>query len=366
MVCNVLEELVGGEDAVADGAEIGESIPSASTDEENEKLTPASATTRIRAFGRALAAEVFVAALALAAAQDININHTAYPFLECALGTFGPRTFTFGSGAVAAKADELLSNRAYALLLTAPSLLFAYLRHRGVPRRGQVYRALLSEVARHPEGAGDALGALVGPGSDADWAGGALEGLSVTEEAGAGEGPLDALFVGSAEGLDLPPRILGQVLQHSGRFLTPAAGRAVLSRVVGAFVGRVEAALAFGQRVALGEFAAGLALLADVLGARPDALAGAEEGALFPAMYIFAYVLPRAYSEEERERDNGAVKMARGLWTRWCAVGGDEAVRREVGSEVTRRLAVLVCSTDVCVECVLFSCSDPFLSLNAL
>ncbi|KAJ7636847.1 hypothetical protein FB45DRAFT_907475 [Roridomyces roridus] len=323
LVCAVLAELVGEDREEANDDESAA----------DGKLSPAVAATRIHAFGRALTTDILSAALAT---EEIS---TA--FLVCALSTFGARTWTFGDGAVAERADAMFANGAYALLRTAPGLLFAYLRHRAL-RREELYQALLREVAKHPEAAGDALAILVSPE-----AGVALEGLKATD------GLLDSLFVDVDAGaqLQLPPKVLAQVLQQGERFLTPAAGRAVLARVVAAFVGRLEVALANGeQRVPLGEFEADVTLLGEVLAVRPDALSGLELGGgevvFAPAVYIFGYVLPRAYPEEERDVE--ALAKARSLWTSWCEVG-DEGSRAEVRKEIIRRLCVMVCSTDVAV-----------------
>ncbi|KAJ7746508.1 hypothetical protein DFH07DRAFT_962981 [Mycena maculata] len=319
LVCAVLGALVGEEDAVAGEEGKGEGEGEGEGGDPAAKLTPAAAAARISTYGRALAAEVLGAA---AAAEDA-------PFLVRALGAFGARAFEFGGG-VAEALDALLARRAYALLLTAPALLFAYLAHRA-PRRQTLYSALLADVAAHPEAAGDALGAL---------AGAELAGLAAVG------GPLDALFAAPAPA-PVPVPVLAQVLRRGALFLSPAAGRAARARVVEAFAGRVEAALGAADaegRVPLRAFDADVQLLGGVVGAG----AGEVEGALFPAVYVLAHVLPRAYAPEEREAGAGAVGAARGMWARWCEAG-DARRRAEVHAEVARRLRVMVCSTDVCV-----------------
>ncbi|KAJ7512370.1 hypothetical protein B0H11DRAFT_479514 [Mycena galericulata] len=352
LVCAVLGALVGEEVASTSTSTEGAATQNAEVDGErivteeveptrSSKLTAATAAARIRAFGRALAAEVLGAAVA---AED-------GAFLVRALTAFGGRAFEFGDdGSVAAALDALLARRAYALLLTAPALLFAYLTHRAA-RRQALYSALLADVAAHPEAAGDALGALVGAE-----AGAALAGLRAVGGTGVGTsastssaetGPLDALIAADSDGEPpVPVPVLAQVLQRGELFLSPPAGRAALARVVSAFARRVEAALV--QPMPLREFDADVALLRGVLTVRPDALEGAETGGetLFPAVYVFAHVLPRAYPLEER--DASAVGAAREIWASWCKLG-DEASRATVLAEVTRRLGVLVCSTDVCV-----------------
>jgi hypothetical protein len=265
--------------------------------------------------------------------------------------------------------DTLLSNRAYTLLLTAPSLLLAYLAHRTT--HGQtLWRVLLAEVAKHPEAATDTLGILVGgeareavEGLTAVDAGSELAGTtSSADSAGTStstpsspEGPLDALFAAiSPLPVPVPTPLLAQVLQRGELFLSPIAWHGALARVVSAFAARVEAALVSpvpapaAAPLSFSTFDADLQLLASVLAGRPEA-AAADARALLPALWVFAYVLPLTVPPEEREAD--AVGVARNIWLQWREEGEDGA-RAEVVEEVKRRLGVLVCSTDVCVTCV--------------
>ncbi|KAJ7096074.1 hypothetical protein C8R44DRAFT_889801 [Mycena epipterygia] len=366
LVCAVLEALVGEEEEEGKGdththdtadagrePAIDETKPTTdetkpTTDETkpttDETKPPTDAETRkhdaevrIRAAGRALRAEVLGAAVRT---EDST-------FLVRALATFGDRVFR--DAAFTKALDALLASRAYALLLTAPALLFAYLTHRA-PQRQALFHALLTNIAAHPEAAAEALRALVTPEATR-----ALVGLSAVAPTDAGSstatatdaaGPLDALF---ADEPPVPVPVLAQILQRAELFLSPRASHAALARVVAAFAARVETALAYSSdtdaegRMPLWAFDADLELLGGVLAGRPDAV---DAGALLPTVYVFAYVLPRAYPPEEREA--GAVGVARNIWLQWREEGTAD-VRETVCKEVTRRLGVMVCSTDVCV-----------------
>jgi hypothetical protein len=230
-----------------------------------------------------------------------------------------------------------------------------------------MWRALLAEVAKHPEAAADALGILVG-GEARE----AVEGLTAVDAGVAiaspsadsagistpssSEGPLDALFAAiSPLPVPVPTPLLAQVLQRGELFLSPIAWHGALARVVSAFAARVEAALvspvpaSAAAPLSFSVFNADLQLLASVLAGRPEA-AAADARALLPALWVFAYVLPLTVPPEEREAD--AVGVARNIWLQWREEG-EEVARAEVVEEVKRRLGVLVCSTDVCVTCVL-------------
>ncbi|KAJ7249410.1 hypothetical protein C8J57DRAFT_1239861 [Mycena rebaudengoi] len=271
LVCAVLSVLVGGDgEASADGE--------VQTVEE-----------RVSARGQQLLADVLGAAVH---AEDAS-------FIVRALNTFGERIFE--QAAFAKALDGLLARRAYALLLTAPALLFAYLEYRASHRQ-TLYRALLDEIAQHPESAPDALSSLVAPAATR-----ALAGLA---------GPLDSLFTSHDAPVSIP--VLAQVLQRVDLFLSHAAWAAALHRIVGVFAARVEAALMRESeaRLSLGAFDGDLELLGAVLAGRPEA-AEAEAGVLFPAVYVFGYVLPRAYSLEEQEGG--------------CGGGGAEYVAAVVG-----------------------------------
>ncbi|KAJ7199225.1 hypothetical protein GGX14DRAFT_468328 [Mycena pura] len=348
LVCAVLASLVGEDDAgqVKDKPDAESKVTETNADEKSVNTKPAAdvdsksltahrghaANVRIRFAGRALLGDVLRAA--------VRAENDA--FLVRALGTFGARLFSDEEFAVAL--DEFVALRAYKLLLTAPQLLFAYLTHRAL-RREALYRALLVSIAEHPEAAVDALRILVGPEARP-----ALAGLSATDVAselppsGAlPAGPLDALF---ADTLTVPVPVLAQVLQHGELFLSSKAWSAALSRVVGTFTARVEVALKSGGpdgRMPLQAFSADLELLGGVLAGRPDAVVGADAQTLLPAMYAFAYVLPRAYPPEELEAD--APVAARNIWLQWR----DEGIREPVFAEVKRQLGVMVCSTGVCV-----------------
>lgn len=197
-------------------------------------------------------------------------------------------------------------------------------------------------MAAHPEAAADTLGVLAGAEASE-----AVDGLSAVDAstpssdttAAISAGPLDALFAGP---LPVPMALLARVLQRDELFLSPTAGRAALTRVVREFSERVEAALTTPDA---GSFDADLQLFAGVLAGRPDA---ADSRALLPAIYVFAYVLPRAIQVGEY-----AMGVARNIWLQWKEVGGED-VRADVVFEVKHRLSVLVRSTDVCVTCVFF------------
>ncbi|KAJ6470235.1 hypothetical protein C8R47DRAFT_760272 [Mycena vitilis] len=330
LVCAVLEALV---------AEVGPpaSVDAEAKEEDNAdpraRLAPAFVAARIHAFGLALRADVLRAAVAK---EDA-------PLLVRALGVFGGKEDVW-CGDVGDALDSLLARRAYALLLTAPSLLSAYIMHR-TTKRQELWSALLKEVAAHPEAAADALGALVVGGEAAR----AVEGLTAidpgadsTSTSTANTGPLDALFAGAPP---VPAPLLAQVLQRGELFLSPAAWRGALARVVDAFAARVESALGAPaiEPIPLSAFDADLQLLASVLAGRADA---AEPLALLPALWVFAYVLPRTVPPDKREADG--VGVARNIWLQWSEEG-ENGVRTEVAEEVKRRLGVLVCSTDVCV-----------------
>ncbi|KAJ7669444.1 hypothetical protein DFH06DRAFT_1321521 [Mycena polygramma] len=331
LVCAVLEALA------ADSGSASASVDAEAKEEENAdpraRLPPAAVAARIHAFGLALRADVLRAAVAK---EDA-------PLLVRALGVFGGKEDVWG-GDVGEALDLLLARRAYALLLTAPPLLLAYLAH-CTGKRQELWSALLTEVAAHPEAAADALGALVAGGEAPK----AVEGLTAvdpgaesTSTSTSTTGPLDALFAGAPP---VPAPLLAQVLQRGELFLSPGAWRGALARVVSAFVARVETALVAPATdpVPLSAFDADLQLLASVLAGRADA---ADPLALLPAVWVFAYVLPSAVPPEEREAD--AVGIARNIWLQWNEEG-EKGVHTEVVEEVKRRLGVLVCSTDVCV-----------------
>ncbi|KAJ7484301.1 hypothetical protein FB451DRAFT_1554863 [Mycena latifolia] len=351
LVCAVLEALVG-DDEDADNVPAHDGGAAPETEPATE--TPAAARKRtidstIRAAGRALLVGVLRRAVS---SEDA-------PFLVRVLGTFGGRVFTVGEGEVGEDVlavlpslplffirydertnadddpqalDALLARRAYALLLTYPPLLLAYLTHRA-PRRQALFRALLADIAAHPEAAADALGTLVGPE-----AGKALEGLSAVDDGDAGAGPLDALFAPDAP-VPLPVPVLAQVLQRAERFLSPAAARAALARAVSAFVRQVEEAAAVGGGGALGELDGGVALLRGVMGKD-----GVDVQALMPAVWVLAYVLPRACGFAS------AVEGARAMWAEWRdSEGAQGEVGGAVRAEVARRLGAMVGSTAVCV-----------------
>ncbi|KAJ6608207.1 hypothetical protein B0H10DRAFT_2068569 [Mycena sp. CBHHK59/15] len=302
LACATLEAFVGGDEEAEQGASV---------------------EARVRARGWQLMTDVLGAAVR---AEDSM-------FLVRALHTFGDKVFL--DAAFAEAMDALLARRAYALLLTAPPLLFAYLETR-VACRQALFRTLLADIARHPESAPDALRILVAPDAAR-----ALTGLCAVD-ADEGAGPLDGLFVGR-DALMLPVPVLAPVLRRAGLFLSRAACGVALGRVVDAFATRVEAALTQTERIPLDAFDADLELLGDVLAGRPEVMTG-EAAALFPAVYVFAYVLPRAYLPGERQA--GAVATARNIWVQWLE-GGE--TRGEVLAEVKRRLGVIVCSTDVWV-----------------
>ncbi|KAJ7150874.1 hypothetical protein C8R43DRAFT_887120 [Mycena crocata] len=351
--CAVFVALVG--DAKPSSSEAG--VPDVPAADEgviagDAPVTATDADARIRASGRALLADVLRAAVA---AEDAS-------FLVHVLKTFGGRLFEmFGEGESVAL-DALLARRAYSFLLTQPALLFAYLTHRAAHKQS-LYRALLSDIAVHPEAAGDALGALVGSGARK-----ALEGLTAvdggdvyastssvdaTTRDASVAGPLDALITGDPM-VVIPTPVLAQILERAELFLSPTAARKALSRVVQGFAARVEAALVrptdemdpelSRSASTLAGFETDLALLGGVLAARPEAVRGPDAEVLFPAVYVFAYVLP------ETKAGAGAVEVARNMWVQWCDEAdatGEERV--SVLGEVKRRLGVLVCSTDVCV-----------------
>ncbi|KAJ6469367.1 hypothetical protein C8R45DRAFT_837446 [Mycena sanguinolenta] len=342
LVCAVLEALVG--DAAPVLMEEG------ANSEEQEETTPVTAqplpksatAALIRAHGFALRAEVL----------RVAVEREDGALLVKALGVFGGGEEVWG-GEVGEALDALLTRRAYALLFTGPALFFAYLAHRRTQRQ-VLWCALLAEVAGHPEVVGDALGVLVGPEAR-----GAVDGLTANNSTpvdggatGATEtpaGPLDVLFTGSAS-VPVPMALLAQVLQRGQLFLSFTAWRAALARVIQAFAGRVERALALtppalapAPGVDEGSFDGDLKLLASVLATRPDADVDART--LLPAVYVFAYVLPRSGVPLGED----AVGLAREMWLQWRAKDGADAVRAEVVAEVKRRLGMLVCSTDASV-----------------
>ncbi|KAF7348632.1 Delta-9 fatty acid desaturase protein [Mycena venus] len=331
LVCAVLEALVG--DDSDDASPLSEVIRQEDGEDDDAEptkpTTKAAAAARIRAYGLTLRLDVLRAAvqsenaaLLVKALRDIWGRGGRVGVMLgrlVSLFDYGFTALILNSTLLTQALDALLSRRAYALLLTAPSLLFAYLTHR-ITRRQQLWRALLQDVAAHPEAAADTLGALVG--SEAS---GVVERLSAVDAsapsssttAATAVGPLDALFDGPPP---VPIALLARVLQRGELFLSPAAGRATLARVVHALAERVESALTTPDSA--GSFDADLQLLASVLAGRPDA---ADARALLPAIYVFA-----------------------NIWLQWKEEGG-EAVRADVVTEVKRRLGVLVCSTDVCV-----------------
>ncbi|KAJ6599995.1 hypothetical protein DFH09DRAFT_1355983 [Mycena vulgaris] len=343
LVCAVLEALVGEDDegkgtvdaapmdgraAVVDAAAVDAGANTRTPTPPDADAKKRATETAIRVAGRTLMADVLREA----------VRTENAPFLVRVLATFGPRVFRDTEFAEAL--DALLARRAYALLLTTPALLLAYLTHRA-PHRQALFRALLADIAAHPEAATDALGALVAPDAAR-----ALEGLHAVDvmeggNASTAAGPLDALFAGAPP---VPVPVLAQVLQRAELFLSPAAWRAALSRVVIAFATRVEAALVDGggdegeSRMPLRAFDDDVALLGGV----QDAV---DAEALLPAVYVLAHVLPRAYPPEER--DARAVGAARAMWAQWRAGGARDG--GAVRAEVMRRLGVMVCSTDVCV-----------------
>ncbi|KAF7338785.1 Delta-9 fatty acid desaturase protein [Mycena sanguinolenta] len=336
LVCAVLEALVGDAAPVLseEGTQTGgqqEGVDEIAHTTA-QPLPKSASTALIHTHGLALRAEVLRAA----------VEGEDGALLVKALGVFGGGEEVW-SGGVGEALDALLARRAYALLVTGPTLLFAYLAHRTT--RQVLWCALLGEVAGHPEAVGDALGALVGP--EARSATNGLTANSSTTDTPTG--PLDALFTGSGS-VPVPMVLLTQVLQRGELFLSPTAWRAVLERVMQAFAGRVESALALTvpalepvPAVDEGSFDGDLKLLATVLADRPEADVNAK--ALLPAVYVFAYVLPRSSAS----LGEAAVRLAREMWLQWRAKHGADAVRTEVVAEVKRRLGVLVCSTDVSV-----------------
>ncbi|KAJ7154581.1 hypothetical protein C8R46DRAFT_1117799 [Mycena filopes] len=329
LVCAVLAALIGDESPISDTQDYDEvqSEPTA-------KLPPALVAARIRAAGITLRTDVLRGA----------VQREDAALLVRALGAFGGAEGVWGEE-VGEALDALLSRRAYALLLTAPALLLAYLAQR-TGKRQALFRGLLEEVARHPEAAGDALRVLVGGEASA-----AVGGLSAVAE-GEGGGPLDALFTGSAPA-PVPAPLLAEVLQRGELLLSPAAGHAALARVVTSFTARVGSALAAADAAGppLAAFEDDLKLLASVLAGRSDALRRDDARALMPAVWVFGYLLPRAVNPEERDGEQGeeVVGTARNIWLQWQEEG-DVGEREEVVREVKMRLRVLVCSTDVCVS----------------
>ncbi|KAJ7056206.1 hypothetical protein C8F01DRAFT_377750 [Mycena amicta] len=322
LICCVLAALVGEDTPANANATVIDLDPSSPA---QRRLA---ADARIRESGRVLMAEVLRAAVH---AEDGT-------FLVRALGTFGARVFE--DEEFAESVDELVTLRAYALLLTAPSLLFGYLTHRAA-RRQSVYRSLLTNIAQHPEAAEETLRVLVG--SEARQA---LQGLTAAD---AGDnGPLDSLFTDND---GITTLLLTQILQREELFLSVSASNTVLARVVLSFATRVEAALTAdtNERMALTAFAADLELLGGVLAGKPDTLAEAQTQILLPSIYIFAYVLSRSYPTEELETAvaEEAVTSARNIWLQWR---DEDNVSADVLAEVKTRLGVILCSTDVCVS----------------
>ncbi|KAJ7676451.1 hypothetical protein B0H17DRAFT_1334447 [Mycena rosella] len=323
LVCAVLEALVGDDDddESGDAAATLEGAAASGEAEVDAAATKTPDTAQaIRAAGRALSADVLRAA----------VDREDAPLLVRALAAFGPRVFRDGVGEAL---DALLARRAYALLLTAPPLLLAYLTHRA-PRREALFRALLRDVAAHPEAAADALAALVAPEAAR-----ALEGLrAVDGDDEAAAGPLDALFAGAGAGPErapLPVRVRAQVLQRAERFLSRGAARAALGGAVSAFATRVEAATAAGAELGVGAFDDDVVLLGGVLDAE-----AVDAAVLMPAVYVLAHVLPRAVPY-------AAGGAAREMWGRWREGGAPQGA--EVRKEVLRRLGAMVRETAVCV-----------------
>ncbi|KAF7323573.1 Delta-9 fatty acid desaturase protein [Mycena kentingensis (nom. inval.)] len=312
LVCTVLAALVGDESPLA--------VPGSDADTSSPAQRKLAAEARIRQAGQTLLMDLLRTA----------VSKEDGAFLLRALATFGKRVFA--DQGFAPSVDELITRRAYSLLLTAPALLFGYLTHRAA-RREAVYRGLLENIAQHPEAASDALNVLVGPDASV-----ALEGLTAGDP-----GPLDAFFTTNA----IPSTLLGHILRRKTRFLSSAAIDGVLARVVEAFSGRLEAALT--QHVPLDAFSADLELLAGVIGEQPESMKETLGHALQPAVYVFGHVLPRAYLPEELQdaAAEEAISAARNLWLQWR---DEEAVSSEVLKEIKRRLSVLVCSTDVRVR----------------
>ncbi|KAJ7074942.1 hypothetical protein B0H15DRAFT_1027322 [Mycena belliarum] len=304
LVCAVLEALIGEEE---DG---GQRLPDSAA---RKRATDAT----ICAAGRVLLADVLRAA----------VYSEDGPFLVRVLATFGARVFRDAEFAEAF--DALLARRAYALLVTAPPLLFAYLTHRA-PRREALFRALLADIAEHPEAAAHTLGTLV-----SFEAARALEGLRAVDVGDDAPGPLDTLLAADAP-TPLPTPILAQVLQRTDLFLSPAAARAVLTRAVDAFTVGIDAVTA--GEIALGSFDDDVVLLGGVMGAD-----GVDAATLLPAVYLLAHVLPRACPSA------AAVDTAQGMWARWQNSEGKGDAGAEVRVEVVRRLAAIVFNTEACV-----------------
>jgi hypothetical protein len=351
----VLEAVVGSEDAAFPGSS---SADGASLEDLTLPTTKAGAAARIRAAGLGLRADVLRAAVQSEDAALLVRALSVFGGGQSVWGDVGEvgcislfsvHLFRAGTEQFSQALDELLVRRAYALLLTAPALLFAYLAHR-TEKRQALWGTLLREVAAHPEAAAGALELLVN-GETRD-----LQGLTAVgadalpSSSSATAGPLDLLF---ADTPPVPMALLARVLQRGALFLSPVASRAALARVVRAFAERVESALAApADSVPLGleagSFDAELQLLASVLAGRPDAADADMRRTLLPAVYVFAYVLPRAAPLGE-----DVVRVARSIWVQWKEQeDGGEGLRAEVVAEVKRRLSVLVCSTDVCVTWV--------------
>ncbi|KAK7059773.1 delta-9 fatty acid desaturase protein [Favolaschia claudopus] len=276
-----------------------------------QPLTKVSAEARMRAYAQKLRADVLRGA---AEREDQML-------LVQALKTFGGGDEVWVDG-VGEALDALLTRRSYALLLIAPQLLFAYLKHRTCPRQ-RLWVSLLREIATHPEAIADALTAVVGES--------VLDELSAVDRETVSPGPLDALFAND-QPLPVPPSLLVRVLQRGPALLSTSAIQTTISRIVQRFADRVEGALAGSSRDDEA-FTADLELLLGV----PN-VTRTHAAALLPAVYVFAYVL---------SGPGHAVTMARTFWVRWKDSNADEAA--DVIAEVKRRLNVLVRSTDVYV-----------------
>ncbi|KAF7291984.1 Delta-9 fatty acid desaturase protein [Mycena indigotica] len=315
LVCRVLAAMVGNATGHASDLD-----PTSTSPAQRRRV----ADTRIREFGRTLMTGI----LKMAVAREDGA------FLVRALSIFGADVFKDED--FTQSVDELVSRRAYQLLLTSPTLLFAYLTHR-VPKRQSVYRSLLSTLAQHPEAVEDALRVLVGPEAKQ-----AVQGLHAADSDTTG--PLDSFFVDNDT---IPTSLLSPILQRKELFLSASAFNTVLARVVTTFVNRVEAALVAAptEPIPLTAFSSDLAILTGVLGGNPELLAESQRQMLLPSMYIFAYVLPGSNSLDETEATVD-VSPAANIWLQ----GQDDGISGPIVMEVKRQLRMIVSNPDVCVS----------------
>ncbi|KAF7310730.1 Delta-9 fatty acid desaturase protein [Mycena chlorophos] len=315
LVCGVLEALIGD----------GRALPT--IDSTLDANSPAR---------RKLAAEICIREAGHVLMSDIlrsAVSKEDGMLLVQALNTFGPRFFI--DPEFAQSVYNLVSQRAYALLLTFPALLFGYFAHAGSQRQ-TVFRRLLTSVADHPEAAEDALRVLVG--SEARKA---LHGLTAADSDASG--PLDAFFI-AHDNLAAP--LLSQVLQRDLLLLSSSAYTAVLTRVIHAFAARVEIAVRT-DHVPLMAFSMDLEVLVGVLAGRPELLDATQRHHFLSSLYLVAYVLPLSHASNAEAAAEEVVSSAANLWLQWR---DEECIMAEDIAKVKRRLGLILCSTDASVS----------------